>query len=240
MLLNGKIALVTGASRNIGRAIALGLIAEGAHVIAACRTELDAAEEVARADTSGKSCAIVMDVADRDSIHTAAAQIAKKYGKINILVNNAGINKPEDFDKISDDDWDDVLNVNLKGPFRVVQELLPHMNDGGSIVNISSVSGQYGGPRTTHYAVSKAGLNTLTHNLAIFCAKRNIRVNTVSPGLIASEMAAAAKGLGVEDKILLGRMGTPQEVADAVNFLASDKASYITAQTLNVNGGLYF
>ena len=114
------------------------------------------------------------------------------------------------------------------------------MNDGGSIINIASVSAQYGGPRSTHYCVSKAGVLALTQNLAIFCSDRGIRVNAVSPGLIRSEMAGAAAGLGLEEKILLGRMGTYEEVASVVVFLASDEASYITAQTINVNGGIYF
>ncbi|MCK5041149.1 MAG: 3-oxoacyl-ACP reductase FabG [Sphingomonadales bacterium] len=240
MLLEGKTALVTGASRNIGKAIAEGLIAAGASVIVGYQNNADAAKAVADSDPKGKSHPLQIDVGDRASIKQATAEIKTKFGEIDILVNNAGINRPEDFDKISDKDWDDVLNTNLKGPFMVSQVLLPNIKDGGAIVNISSVSGQYGGPRTTHYAVSKAGLNVLTQNLAIFCAKRSIRVNTVSPGLIKSEMAAAAAGLGVEEKILLGRMGETSEVADAVVFLVSDKASYITAQTINVNGGIYF
>lgn len=240
MLLEGKTALVTGASRNIGKAIAEGLIDAGATVIVGYQSNVDAAKSVADSDPRGKSTTLQIDVGDRASIKAAVEAIKANHGKIDILVNNAGINRPEDFDKISDSDWDDVLNINLKGPFMVSQELLPTLNDGGSIVNISSVSGQYGGPRTTHYAVSKAGLNTLTQNMAIFCAKRSIRVNTVSPGLIKSEMAAAAAGLGVEEKIMLGRMGETSEVADAVVFLASDKASYISAQTINVNGGLFF
>lgn len=240
MLLENKIALVTGGSRNIGKAISQGLLAEGAIVIVACQNNLDAAQSVANSDPTGKSIALKLDVSKRSSIRDAKETIESQFGSIDILVNNAGINRPEDFDKITDQDWDDVLNVNLKGPFMVTQEFLGIMNKGGSIINISSVSGQYGGPRTSHYAASKAGLITLTQNMAIFCAKKDIRVNAVSPGLIKSEMAAAATGLGLDDKILLGRQGEVSEVADAVAFLASDKSSYITAQTLNVNGGIHF
>lgn len=240
MLLNNKVAVVTGASRNIGRAIAETLIKEGATVIATYQGNKTLAEDVIDQDKSGRSMALPLTVEDRTSVKDFAAKVSEHFGHIDILVNNAGINRPNDFDKISDEDWDDVLNVNLKGPFMVSQELFPYINKGGAIINIGSVSGQYGGPRTTHYAASKGGLKVLTENMAIFMAKHGIRVNTVSPGLIESEMAAAAANLGVSEKILLGRMGTTAEVADSVAFLASDKASYITAQILNVNGGIYF
>lgn len=239
-LLDDKYCLVTGASRNIGKGIAETLIREGAHVACTYKAGKADAEAVAATDPSGKSFALQLDVAERTSVRAAMAEVKAKFPLLNCLVNNAGMNKPEDFDKITEEDWATVLNTNLAGPWRVCQEALPLMGQGGSIVNIGSVSGQYGGPRTTHYAVSKAGLLTLTQNLAIFAAKRGIRVNTVSPGLIESEMAKAASGLGLNDKILLGRMGTVGEVADAVAFLASDRSSYITAQTLNVNGGIYF
>ncbi len=239
-VLEGRTALVTGASRGIGRAIALSMIDAGASVAVTYQKNRSLAEEVASYDKTKRSFAVEMKIPDRASIRSATAWVREKFSKIDVLVNNAGINRPNDFDKISDGDWDDVMGTNLTGPFRVCQEFLPLLQAGGSIVNISSVSGQYGGPRTTHYAVSKGGLNVLTENLAIFCASRGIRVNTVAPGLIESEMAGAAKSLGVSEKILLKRMGKPTEVADAVVFLASPAASYITAQTINVNGGLYF
>jgi 3-oxoacyl-[acyl-carrier protein] reductase len=161
-------------------------------------------------------------------------------------VNNAGINKPTDFDHISDADWDMILDANLKGPFITSQVFLPLMKDagGGAITHIGSVSGQYGGPRTAHYAASKAGLISLAQVVARFGAQYSVRSNTVAAGLIASDMAAAGMANGAVQKaaetIVLKRLGTPQEVADAVVFLSSDAASYITAQTLNVNGGLYF
>jgi len=240
MQLDGKRALVTGSSRGIGKAIATELIRRGAAVAVAYHAQAQGAETVAGLDPSGRSFAVPLDVQDRASIRRAKATIGERWAALDIIVNNAGINKPNDFDKIEDADWDAVLGTNLAGPFKVVQECLPLLNEGGAIVNISSVSGQYGGPRTTHYAVSKAGLISLTQNLAIFCAPRNIRVNAVSPGLIESEMAKAAANLPVADKILLKRMGKPDEVAKTVAFLVSDDASYITAQTINVNGGLYF
>ena len=239
-LLNGKSALITGASRGIGRVIAFAMIDAGARVIVTYKKNRKMAEEITNYTQTGNVMACQLDVTLRSSIRKLEEKIKQTYGKIDILVNNAGINKPNDFDKINDEDWNDVLETNLSGPFKVTQELLPLINNNGSIINISSVSGQYGGPRTTHYAVSKAGLISLTQNLAIFCAPRGIRVNAVAAGLIESEMAHAANSLGIAEKILLKRLGKPEEVAHAVVFLASDQSSYITAQTINVNGGLYF
>jgi 3-oxoacyl-[acyl-carrier protein] reductase len=192
-----------------------------------------------------RALALQMDVTNRASIEVAAEQ-ARGFGAISILVNNAGVNKPTDFDRVTDEDWDFILSTNLKGPFICAQVFLPLLADagGGSIVHIGSVSGQYGGPRTAHYAASKAGLISLAQVIARFGAASNIRSNTVAAGLIASDMAqaglAAASVQKAAENILLKRMGITREVADAVVFLASDASSYITAQTLNVNGGLYF
>jgi 3-oxoacyl-[acyl-carrier protein] reductase len=245
--LNGKSAVVTGGSRGLGAAIALGLAEAGADVLLTYRERHDEALAVVRKiEALGrKGAAVPMDVTDRLRINHAVEQ-ARNFGPIAILVNNAGINKPTDFDAVTDADWDAVLDTNLKGPFMVAQAFLPLLKEagGGSIIHIGSVSGQYGGPRTAHYAASKAGLISLGQVIARFGAVHNIRSNTVAAGLIASEMAASAMGSAAVQKaaesIILKRMGTPREVADAVIFLASDAASYITAQTLNVNGGLYF
>jgi 3-oxoacyl-[acyl-carrier protein] reductase len=187
-----------------------------------------------------------MDVADRSSVEAAAKDARGSLGPIAILVNNAGINKPTDFDQVSDADWDQVLATNLKGPFVTAQVFLPLLAEmkNGSIVHIGSVSGQYGGPRTAHYAASKAGLISLAQVIARFGAQHGVRSNVVAAGLIQSEMAAAGMAAASVQKaaegIVLKRLGAPSEVADAVVFLASDAASYITAQTINVNGGLYF
>ncbi|MDE2012875.1 MAG: SDR family oxidoreductase [Alphaproteobacteria bacterium] len=245
--LSGKCAFVTGGSRGIGRAIALGLAEAGADVALSYRERRDEAESCVREiETMGRrALALRMDVTERASIE-AAAKDAQGFGPISILVNNAGINKPTDFDRIEDADWDLILATNLKGPFLCAQIFLPLLKSagGGSIVHIGSVSGQYGGPRTAHYAASKAGLISLAQVIARFGAKDNVRSNVVAAGLIASEMAAAGMAAASVQKaaeaIILKRMGTQREVADAVVFLASDAASYITAQTLNVNGGLYF
>jgi 3-oxoacyl-[acyl-carrier protein] reductase len=245
--LAGKKAVVTGGSRGIGRAIAIGLADAGADVVLTYREKSDEADKVAREiENRGRhALAIRMDVTDRKSVEAAAAK-ARTLGQISILVNNAGINKPTDFDKVTDADWEDVLATNLKGPFVCAQVFLPLLAEagGGSIVHIGSVSGQYGGPRTAHYAASKAGLISLAQVIARFGASSNVRSNVVAAGLIASDMAAAGMAAASVQKaaeaILLKRLGTTQEVADAVVFLSSDAASYITAQTLNVNGGLYF
>jgi 3-oxoacyl-[acyl-carrier protein] reductase len=147
---------------------------------------------------------------------------------------------------VTDSDWDDVVAANLKGPFICAQVFLPYLKEagGGSMIHIGSVSGQYGGPRTAHYAASKAGLISLSQVIARFAAPHGVRSNVVAAGIIASEMAAqglaAASVQKAAENILLKRMGRPHEVGDAVVFLASDASSYITAQTINVNGGLYF
>ncbi|HCT85690.1 MAG TPA: short-chain dehydrogenase [Candidatus Margulisbacteria bacterium] len=242
MRLKNKLALITGASRGIGKAIALELASEGAAVIITYKDNKDLAQQLVTEiiDRGQSAYSFQLDVCSRTGIKDLAKTVTEKHDAIDILVNNAGINIPNDFSKITDEDWDSVLNTNLSSVFKVGQEFERIIKDGGAIVNISSVSGQYGGPRSSHYAASKAGLISLTQNMAIFFSKRSIRVNAVSPGLIESEMASAANKLGLDEKILLGRRGTVQEVAKAVCFLVSEEASYVTAQVLNVNGGLYF
>ncbi|HUO87910.1 MAG TPA: 3-oxoacyl-ACP reductase family protein [Rhizomicrobium sp.] len=245
--LNGRNAVVTGGSRGIGRAIALALAEAGADVVLTYREKRDEADAVKALikDRGRRALVLRMDVTDRASVE-GAALAARAFGPISILVNNAGINKPTDLDKISDADWDTILATNLKGPFICAQTFLPLMAaaGGGSIVHIGSVSGQYGGPRTAHYAASKAGLISLAQVVARFGAASNVRSNTVAAGLIQSDMAAAGMAAASVQKaaegIILKRMGRADEVADAVVFLASDASSYITAQTINVNGGLYF
>ena len=245
--LEGKTAVVTGGSRGLGAAIALGLAEAGADVLLTYRERhAEAATIVQQIEEMGRRArAVPMDVTSRKSVEHAAEQ-ARAFGPVSILINNAGVNKPTDFDRIADDDWDFVLDTNLKGPFIVAQVFLPLLKDagGGAITHIGSVSGQYGGPRTAHYAASKAGLISLAQVIARFGAAHNIRSNTVAAGLIASDMAAAGMANAAVQKaaetIPLKRLGTADEVADAVVFLSSAAAAYITAQTINVNGGLYF
>lgn len=245
--LAGKTAVVTGGSRGIGAAIAVGLAEAGADVVLTYRERHREAQDIVhRIEALGRRAhAVPMDVTSRAGVQHAAEQ-ARSFGPVTILVNNAGINKPTDFDQISDADWDMILDANLKGPFMVSQTFLPLLKSagGGAITHIGSVSGQYGGPRTAHYAASKAGLISLAQVIARFGAQYGVRSNTVAAGLIASDMAAAGMaGAAVQkaaETIILKRMGAPEDVSDAVVFLSSDAASYITAQTLNVNGGLYF
>ena len=245
--LTGKNAVVTGGSRGIGHAIAIGLAEAGADVVLTYKSNHAEADKVVSdiQKLGRRALALPMDVTDRKSVETAAKD-ARGFGAISILINNAGINKPTDFDSVSDSDWDEIVGTNLKGPFVAAQIFLPLLkaSGGGSIVNISSVSGQYGGPRTAHYAASKAGLISLAQVIARFGAQYNVRSNTIAAGLIASDMAAAGMAAAsvqeAAEDIVLKRLGTPQEVADAAVFLASGASSYITAQTINVNGGLYF
>ena len=246
--LDGKIALVTGGGRGIGRAISHRLAQDGASVVITWRADSECAEETAQhiRQSGGKARCIQLEVSDAGSVEAAVRNITAQEQRLHILVNNAGINKPTDFDKIAEEDWDRIMAVNLKGPFLCIQRFLPllRMAGGASVINISSVSGQYGGSRTAHYAASKAGLISLGQVAARFCAQDGIRVNTLAVGLVASEMAASGLQSGnvqkTAENILLQRMGTVEEVANAVAFLASDDSSYITAQTINVNGGIYF
>jgi 3-oxoacyl-[acyl-carrier protein] reductase len=246
--LSGRNAVVTEGSRGIGRAIALRLAEVGANVALTYRERLQDAQHVVR-DIEAKGClalALQMDMMERASVEAAAKEARRVLGPIAILVNNAGINKPTDFDKVSDDNWDEIGATNLKGPFLCSQIFLPLLAESknGAIVHVGSVGVQYAEPHTAHYGACNAGLTSLAQVIARFGAKDGIRSNVVAAGLIASDMADAGLSAAAVQKaaenILLKRLGTTNEVADAVAFLASDASSYITAQTLNVNGGLYF
>ena len=246
--LSGKIALVTGGSRGIGQAISIALAKKGVNILFTYKENSNAARKlIQKINSIGcKATSFQADVRNTLDIKNSLLCCKSTYGGLDILVNNAGINNPTDFDQISESEWDEIIDVNLKGPFLYAQNALPFLKErgGGSIINIGSVSGQYGGPRTAHYACSKAALISLSQVIARFGAKNNIRCNTIAAGLINSEMAAAGLDSPVVKKaaesVLLKRMGTPEEVAKSVIFLASDDSSYITAQTINVNGGLYF
>ncbi|NQT49979.1 SDR family oxidoreductase [Candidatus Kuenenbacteria bacterium] len=232
-----KVAFITGASRGIGFETAKQFLKDGYTVVGGY---LQNRELIENLKEFGNIIPLQFDQENEDSIKNAVSQLRTQFSHIHVLVNNAGINIPNDFNKITLQDWDKIFNVNLRGVFLLSKELENVITDAGSIINIASFSGQVGGPRTTHYAASKAGVISLTQNMARFFASRKIRVNCVSPGIVESEMAKAAGRLPILDDILLDRLGKPEEVANVVSFLASDKASYITGQTLNVNGGLYF
>jgi 3-oxoacyl-[acyl-carrier protein] reductase len=195
----------------------------------------------------GSDCLVFeADVRNRSAMSRVFDEIGVRWKCLDVLVNNAGVNNPTDFDQICDEDWDEILSVNLKGPFICTQMALPLLNKSGhaSVINIGSVSGQYGGPRTAHYAASKAGLISLSQVIARFGAKNGIRSNTIAAGIIASDMGAAGMTapavVKAAENILLGHLGSYDDVANAAVFLASDESKYITAQTINVNGGLYF
>ncbi|ACS78642.1 SDR family NAD(P)-dependent oxidoreductase [Maridesulfovibrio salexigens] len=246
--LKNKIALVTGGGRGIGKAISHKLAAEGAQVILTWVNNRESAEQTATeiSKEGGKARILQLEVSDADSVDAVVADITANEGMLDVLVNNAGINDPQDFDKITPEEWDRIMSVNLKGPFLCTQRCLDLLkkSKGASVINIGSVSGQYGGPRTAHYAASKAGLISMTQVAARFGAEWNIRCNTVAAGLVISDMAdAGLQNPAVQkaaENVLLKRFATASEVADSVAYLASDESSYITAQTINVNGGLYF
>ena len=237
--LHGRNAVVTGGSRGIGRAIALRLAEVGANVAFTYRDRVDDAHQVAREiEENGRLAVLLqMDVTDRASIDAAAKEARRALGPISLLINNAGINKLADFEPVTDGDGEAMLGATLKGPFRCAQVFLPLLAEtkNGAIVHVGSLDS--GGPTTAHYPASKAGLIALGEAIARFGAPLNVRSNVVAAGFIASDTAAPS--VTMAENTLLKRLGKAREVADAVVFLASDASAYITAQTLNVNGGLY-
>jgi 3-oxoacyl-[acyl-carrier protein] reductase len=242
--MTGRVALVTGASRGIGQAIAARLAGAGATVVAAARGDhAQGTVEQIRAD-GGTAEAIALDVTDGAAIDAAVKGIVERFGRIDVLVNNAGITRDTLALRMKREDWDAVLQTNLSAAFGCAQAVLRPMikQRAGRIINITSVVGQSGNAGQANYAASKAGLIGLTKALALEVASRNITVNAVAPGLIDTDMTrAVARGAHEEwaAKIPLARLGTPGDVAAAVQFLASDEASYITGHVLAVNGGMY-
>jgi len=239
--LKDKVCFITGSSRGIGAAIAKGFANEGAHVVITYEKNKEKAEEVA--NQIGAKLVLQLDVGKRDDIKRCFVTTKEKFGKIDVLVNNAGINRTADFDKQTDEEWDEVIDVNLTGVFRCCQEVLPYISDFGRIINIGSLSGEYGGPRTPSYAAAKRGVMALTHNVARFLGNRNICVNTLSPGVIAGEFTEKTMAPDVKETalrlMLIKRFATYDEMTGAAIFLASDESSYLTAQMISVNGGAW-
>jgi 3-oxoacyl-[acyl-carrier protein] reductase len=245
MRFENQVAIVTGAGRGIGHAIALRLASEGARLACVSRTEANAkrtADEIngKRADTAKHYS---VDVADHGGVQKIGAQILEDFGNIDILVNNAGVTRDGLSIRMSVDDWDTVINTNLKGAFNLVQAVERAMikQRSGRIINISSVVGMIGNAGQTNYAASKAGLIGFTKSLARELASRNITVNAVAPGFIATHMTAGLTDeikKKLEAQIPLGKTGQPEDVASAVAFLASAEAGYITGQVLCVDGGM--
>jgi len=244
MSLANKIAMITGANRGLGAAIAYEMAAKGANV-AVCARNHKAATLVADniVNQGGKAFAVTLDVCDTDSCTQAINEVMAQTGRLDILVNNAGITKDSLFIRMNEDEWDAVIETNLKGVYRCSKAALRPMlkAKSGVIINISSIVGIIGNPGQVNYAAAKAGLIGFTKSLAKETASRNIRVNAVAPGYIDTDMT---QGLADQQQqtllrqIPLGRIGQPADVAAAVCFLASDCAAYITGQTIVVDGGL--
>ncbi len=243
-MLTGRVALVTGASRGIGRAIALALASGGAHVVAAARGD-NAAGTVDVIRAAGGSAEMAsLDVTDPASVETVVSGVLERQKKIDILVNNAGVTRDQLMLRMKRDDWDAVIAANLTGAYTCVQAVLKSMVRArqGRIISITSVVGEAGNAGQANYAASKAGLIGFTKALALEIASRGITVNAVAPGLIDTDMTKAISAGAHEEwakKIPLQRLGTPEDIAAAVRFLASDEAAYITGHVLSVNGGMH-
>ena len=245
MRFEDKTAIVTGAGRGIGHAIALRLANEGARVAAVSRTEANAkrtADEI-NATSTNVAKAYAVDVSDHVAVQKVGAQILEDFGRVDILVNNAGVTRDGLAMRMSIEDWDTVINTNLRGAFNFTQAIIRAMikQRSGRIINIASVIGLIGNAGQTNYVASKAGLIGFTKSLARELASRNITVNAVAPGFIATDMTEALSEelqKNITSKIPLIRVGQPNDVANAVAFLASAEANYITGQVLAVDGGM--
>jgi len=245
MRFENQVAIVTGAGRGIGHAIAVRLAKEGARVASVSRTEANAqktADEI-NALRGDAAKAYAVDVADHAAVQKAAAQIFEDFGRVDILVNNAGVTRDGLSMRMSMEDWDTVVNTNLKGAFAFTQAVMRPMikQRSGRIINISSIAGLTGNAGQANYSASKAGLIGLTKTLARELASRGITVNAVAPGLIETDMTTAISEeirQAILQKVPLGKLGEPDDIAGAVAYLASPEAKYITGQVLTVDGGM--
>jgi 3-oxoacyl-[acyl-carrier protein] reductase len=244
--MEGKIAVVTGASRGIGRAVALALADAGAHIVVNYAGNAQAAKDTAKAiEQKGKQAFIYQaDVADSEQVAKMMEEVLKVFGKIDILVNNAGITRDNLLMRMKEDEWDQVIATNLKGVYNCIKAVTrPMMKQRfGRIINISSVVGSIGNPGQANYVAAKAGVIGLTKATAKELASRGITVNAVAPGFIETDMTAKLNEevqSGLLNQIPLQRLGQPDDVAHMVCFLASEKAAYVTGQTIHVDGGMY-
>lgn len=244
-MLENKVALVTGAGRGIGRAIAIALAKEGAEVIVNYNGSEERAEEVKQTieENGGKASTYKCNVSDFEACEAMIKDVVKEYGHLDILVNNAGITKDGLIMKMKEEDFDAVLNVNLKGTFNTIRHSARQMlkQRSGKIINISSVSGILGNAGQANYAASKAGVIGLTKTMARELGSRGITVNAIAPGFVDTEMTEVLSKELKESacrQIILGRFGKPEDIANAAVFLASEKADYITGQVISVDGGM--
>ena len=242
MSFENKVVLVTGASRGIGRAIAEAFVAKGAKVVGTATSQSGADAISAYLGDSG--CGMVLNVTSSESVEALYAAIKERFGDVDVLINNAGITRDNLLMRMKDDEWQDIIDTNLTSLYRLSKPVLRTMMKKryGRIVSIGSVVGTMGNAGQTNYAAAKAGLIGFTKSLAREVASRGITVNAVAPGFIATDMTHALNDeqrAGILNQVPANRLGEPQEIAAAVLFLASDEASYVTGETLHVNGGMY-
>lgn len=244
--LEGKTAIVTGGTKGIGKAVVKKLLQLHLNVAVTYAHDDNEAVKFQEEFIEYKNQYMLQksDVSKIEDTYTLYDSVEKRWGtKIDFLINNAGVLKQGNFYDIREDEWNWIIDTNLKGPFFLSQEFLKRYSD-ANIVNLSSIGGQIGGDKAPHYAISKAGLISLTRSLARLGSKKNIRVNAVAPGWIVTDIFTEEQLLNLQEKakleIPLGRMGTPEEVASAIVFLVSDESSFITGHCLNINGGMYF
>ncbi len=239
--LKNKICVITGSSSGIGKAIAKAYKKEGGKVVISYNKNKKNALQTAK--ELDAELVLQLEVSKKKSVVNFFQKINKSYGKIDILVNNAGTNITNDFDKLSEKDWDKVIDVNLKGVFLCCQQVIKYMPKNSKIINIGSLSGEYGGPRTPSYAAAKAGVMSLTHNLARFLGKRFINVNCISPGVINNDFTEKTMSKDVRkivnNLLLIPRLGKFDDLIGMAVLLASDESNYITGQTISINGGAW-
>ncbi len=241
--MNKKTVFVTGGSRGIGKSIVSEFLKNDYNVVVGFKTNKKLASYLTKKENA---IAIKVDISKRNSIKNAIKKTEKKFGCIDILINNAGISQEKPFEKITDKDWDEMLEINLRGIFSFTQEVISKMKNKkwGRIINVASIGGQWGGYNQIHYAAAKAGVINFTKSIGKTYSKFGITCNAISPGLVLTDMSKkeinSKQGIKKIKSIPIGRIANPEEISAVALFLSSKKASYITGQTINVNGGMYF